>query len=230
MLQLCLPRTAAAFRASAVNPARAVIAHASSPPRLALQVTPVDAFAAYTDALRAAPLATNVVTASLLATFSDSIAQTMERRRSGGEWNVERSAWQSVWGAAMSGCVIFYWLRWLATVFPRAKSSGLQLLGKVGLNQLVMSPGLNGGFFLFVILTRTPPKLRMDGAKWTMLMSKYRTDLLGTCLRSCAFWSVVQGVNFRFLPAMYGGDTCASNRAPPHCVAQRVTSGTPTTC
>ena len=169
---------------------------------------PLQAAAQYNKVLSTAPLTTNIVTAAALATLSDGIAQTMERRSHGGSWDVERSAWMIVWGGAVSGCFIFFWLRWLGFLFPLARTSLRQLISKVGFNQLFMSPGLNSAFFAFVILTRTPPKLRMPAEKRAMLLAKYRSDLLTTCLRSCYFWSVVQMVNFRFLPARYGG-ACA---------------------
>ena len=89
-------------------------------------------------------------------------------------------------------------------LFPHARTSATQLVGKVFINQLVMSPGLNGAFFAFVIWTRTAPKLAMNAAKQQLLRDKYRADLLPTIVRSCLYWSVVQATNFRFLPQQYG--------------------------
>ena len=156
--------------------------------------------AAYNGALVATPLATNCVSAACLAVVSDSIAQSLSPE----PWNRERSAWMILWGAVVSGLTIFYWLMWLTSLFPDARTSLTQLFGKVAVNQIVMSPGCNGGFFAFVIWTRTKPRLIMTKAKQSALMAKYRADLLPTCLRSTAFWSVVQGINFRLLPARFG--------------------------
>ena len=163
--------------------------------------------AAYNRALLTAPLATNSASAAGLAVVSDSIAQTLARvdgSDGASPWDLERSAWMAVWGAFVSGVVIFFWLQWLGSLFPHARTSLAQLAAKVFVNQLVMSPGLNGGFFAFVIWTRTAPRLVMTAPKWRQLISKYRADLLPTCIRSCAFWSVVQTINFRALPPHLG--------------------------
>ena len=162
------------------------------------------ALACYNSALAAAPLTVNVLSAAGLAVVSDGIAQSLSTSSSPSAWDMERSAWMSVWGAAISGALIFYWLQLLNLFFPLAKTSIAQLSGKVCVNQLIMSPGLNGGFFAFVIWTRTAPRLVMNAAKRRMLRDKYRSDLLATCARSCAFWSVVQTINFRCLPLQYG--------------------------
>ena len=72
------------------------------------------------------------------------------------------------------------------------------------MNQFFMSPGLNGGFFAFVIWTRTAPKLLMTSDKRAQLMAKFKQDLLPTCARSCVYWTIVQGINFKLLPEKYG--------------------------
>lgn len=160
------------------------------------------ALSSYTSALSTAPLATNAVSASALAVLSDAIAQTATAEEKQ-PWDFERSGWMSVWGALMSGVVIFYWLAYLAHLFPNARTSVAQLVGKVAVNQIVMSPGLNGGFFAFVIWTRSAPRLRMTAEKRQALVNKYRSDLLDTCLRSCVFWSIVQSINFTLLPPKF---------------------------
>ena len=159
---------------------------------------------AYQSALVAAPLATNVVTASGLSVLADGMAQAVEQH--GAEvrsWDHSRAAWISVWGAAVSGCMLFFWFRLLAYLFPLAASRPMQLLGKVALNQAVMSPGLNAGFFTFAILTREAPILRLTAEKRTLLCRKLREDLPRTIRRSCYFWSVAQTINFRYMPLAY---------------------------
>ena len=159
----------------------------------------------YTNALTAAPLLTTAVTASSLSVLSDGLSQGVELRGKNvpASWDVERSAWQAVWGGAIAGVMLFYWYRLLAFLFPRARTSVTQLVLKVFTNQLIMSPGLNGGFFAFVIFTRTVPKLQMDTEKWSLLAAKYKRDLLPTIMRSCAYWTVVQTINFTVLPAQF---------------------------
>ena len=155
---------------------------------------------AYASALATAPLATNVATAATLSVIADGIAQR-STSSSTSRWDHSRSAWQFLWGAVVSGYFLSFWFALLARLFPDARTSLAQLVGKVCTNQLFMSPGLNGGFFAFVIFTRTPPCARMTPDKWLVLKAKWATDLLPTCIRSTAYWSVVQTLNFRVLPA-----------------------------
>ena len=158
------------------------------------------ALASYGRALASAPLATNAASAASLAVFSDGVAQSATSQ----QWDAERSAWMAVWGSAVTGVLFFFWLQALGALFPRARTSATQLVGKVLVNQLVMSPILNGGFFAFVIWTRTPPRLSVNVAKRRLLLGKCRQDLLPTIRRACAFWSVVQTLNFRLIPVHLG--------------------------
>ena len=110
----------------------------------------------------------------------------------------------AVWGGVMSGAMIYYWLRFLGYLFPLASTSNHQLVSKVFVNQLIMSPGLNAAFFAFVIFTRTAPRCVMNAAKRQLWISKCKRDLLATMARSMCFWSVVQGINFKVLAPQYG--------------------------
>mmetsp|Transcript_24695 Transcript_24695/g.82102 ORF Transcript_24695/g.82102 Transcript_24695/m.82102 type:complete len:200 (-) Transcript_24695:682-1281(-) len=134
-------------------------------------------------------ITTNVLSAAGLSVLADGMAQAVERR---GSWDVSRAAWISAWGASVSGLMLFFWFRLLARLFPLAASSTAQLVGKVALNQAVMSPGLNAGFFTFVVLTRDKPYLRLDGEKRRRLGRKLKSDLPATVRRSCYFWGVAQ--------------------------------------
>ena len=173
------------------------------------------AFGAYRAALTSAPITTNVVSAAALSLLADSTAQTVERRLAASPssaapaashtafWDVRRSASIVVWGALVSGFSLYFWFRLLARLFPRAATSTAQLVGKVALNQLVMSPSLNAGFFSYVVFTRVEPPLRFTAAKRAILLEKLRRDLPTTIRRSCYFWSVCQTINFRLMPLVW---------------------------
>ena len=130
---------------------------------------------------------------------SDAVAQSLSRDE-GRPWDVPRTLWIAVWGSAISGLMLQHWFTFLSWLFPMAVTNNAHLAGKVFVNQLVMSPGLNAGFFTFVIFTRDAPVLRMPRHKRIALASKLRVDLPKTILRSCCFWVCVQPLNFRFLP------------------------------
>ena len=106
----------------------------------------------YCTALAKNPIATNCATAAALSVASDAIAQSVERRGSTDptqKHDTFRSLWMALWGFIMSGLMIHYWFIFLNGLFP---VEGLTLVGalkKVMVNQLVMSPGLNGLFFTF---------------------------------------------------------------------------------
>jgi hypothetical protein len=172
------------------------------------------AFGAYRAALTSAPITTNVVSAAALSLLADSTAQTVERRLAASPssaapaashtaWDVRRSASIVVWGALVSGFSLYFWFRLLARLFPRAATSTAQLISKVALNQLVMSPSLNAGFFTYVVFTRVEPPLRFTEAKRAILLEKLRRDLPTTIRRSCYFWSVCQTINFRLMPLVW---------------------------
>mmetsp|Transcript_57351 Transcript_57351/g.124613 ORF Transcript_57351/g.124613 Transcript_57351/m.124613 type:complete len:202 (+) Transcript_57351:125-730(+) len=157
--------------------------------------------AGYMHALSTQPVLTNIVTASGLSVLSDSVAQRLDPTTS--TWDVGRAMCIALWGAVVSGYLLPHWLRLLARLFPNAATSITALVLKVGLNQAVMSPGLNGGFFTFAIFTREQPRFQMPKHKRQMLVAKLKADLPSTILRSCGYWSVVQTLNFRLIPEQF---------------------------
>ena len=181
----------------------------------------------YTNLLAKAPLRTNMVTAACLAMTSDCVAQKLcaddGKAEACAPYDYPRTAWIALSGSVVSGAMLQQWFVLLRYLFPLYKTSNWQLAGKVFVNQLVMSPGLNAGcspcgnrlgdstpstrrprrFFAFVILTRDPPVLRFNADKRREYGRKIRADLPATCLRSCVYWSIVQTFNFRLLPPKY---------------------------
>lgn len=151
----------------------------------------------YSAALSKFPLLTNMITAATLATFSDTIAQSLEASPTR---DLRRTASMAAWGATVAGYGLTFWFALLGRLFPLASTSNKQLFGKVLFHQLIMSPLLNAGFFAFVVLTRDTPVMLFTEEKWVTLRRKIRYHLPGTIARSCVYWSVVQTINFRYLP------------------------------
>ena len=105
------------------------------------------------------------------------------------------------WGALVSGYAMVKWFTFLGGLFPDAATSAIELVKKVFVNQMVLSPGINAGFFAFVILTQVPPIARMSGANWSELKAKLKKDLWPTFMQGNLYWSCVQTLNFKVLPA-----------------------------
>ena len=104
----------------------------------------------YTNLLARAPLRTNMVTAACLAMTSDAVAQrlcldTEAKLDECAVYDYPRTAWIALWGSVVSGAMLQQWFVLLRWLFPLYKTSNWQLAGKVFVNQLVMSPGLNAG-------------------------------------------------------------------------------------
>ena len=107
-------------------------------------------FESYTNLLARAPLRTNMVTAACLAMTSDAVAQrlcvdTEAQLDECAVYDYPRTAWIALWGSVVSGAMLQQWFVLLRYLFPLYKTSNWQLAGKVFVNQLVMSPGLNAG-------------------------------------------------------------------------------------
>ena len=103
----------------------------------------------YTNLLAKAPLRTNMVTAACLAMTSDCTAQKLcaddGKAEACAPYDYPRTAWIALWGSVVSGAMLQQWFVLLRYLFPLYKTSNWQLAGKVFVNQLVMSPGLNAG-------------------------------------------------------------------------------------
>ena len=91
-----------------------------------------------------------MVTAACLAMTSDAVAQrlcvdTEAQLEECAVYDYPRTAWIALWGSVVSGAMLQQWFVLLRYLFPLYKTSNWQLAGKVFVNQLVMSPGLNAG-------------------------------------------------------------------------------------
>ena len=151
----------------------------------------------YMQAVHAAPLSTNAATAGFLTVLSDKIAQRLDKDPS--RKGVRRSAWALMWGVLCS-LLLTPWYEALDRAFPLARASWSQLAGKLAVNQAVVAPGLNALFFCYVIYTQVSPALRMTSVKRKQLVAKLHGELPATILRSAAYWTVMQAINFRMLP------------------------------
>lgn len=171
----------------------------------------------YSGCLLTHPLLTNVLTASSLCVLSDSISQSFERsnQRSalvkstetevipraaeGHSWY--RSFCMSVYGATVYGWLITYWFKFLNRLVPQENITFALVIKKVLINQLFMSPLLNGMFFTYVTLTRDVTST--ISRKIEQIKLKLSKDLLPTIKRSCVYWGIVQFVNFSYVATKY---------------------------
>ena len=181
-----------------------VVQRPAAAPKAVLQLrggfNPVTALPrAYGNALATSPMTTNIVTAVGLAVAADAAAQKLTA--SDADWDWSRTWWMIPWGAVVSGYVMVKWFTFLGGLFPAAATSGIELVKKVFVNQMVLSPGINAGFFAFVILTQAPPIARMSGDNWSELKAKLKKDLWPTFMQGNLYWSCVQTLNFKVLPA-----------------------------
>lgn len=169
----------------------------------------------YSGCLLTHPLLTNVVTASSLCVLSDSISQSFERLNQqrkvdsltgktesaglGHSWY--RSFCMSVYGATVYGWLITYWFKFLNRLVPQENITFALVLKKVFINQLFMSPLLNGMFFTYVTVTRDVTSTMSQ--KIQQIKLKLSKDLLPTIKRSCVYWGIVQFVNFSYIATRY---------------------------
>ena len=93
---------------------------------------------AYGSALASSPMATNIVTAAGLAVAADAVAQKLTG--DGADWDFARTFWMVPWGALVSGYAMVKWFTFLGGLFPDAATSAIELVKKVFVNQMVLSP------------------------------------------------------------------------------------------
>lgn len=171
--------------------------------------------------LTQSPLMTNMIIAAVLSVVADGISQVLAARSSTATttsstshsknknssrpapflYDTRRAFWMVPYGAVVSGYGMSLWFGYLATCFPTAHVNWLELVKKLCVNQLVLSPMLSAFFFLFVICTRSRPIGRMTVPKWKAFQHKITTDLWPTLVRGNIYWPIVQTLNFRFIPA-----------------------------
>ena len=167
----------------------------------------------YSGCLIARPLLTNVLTASSLCVLSDSVSQSIERRGAATSARdavkhglpvaqVMRHSWyrsfcMSVYGASVYGWLVTYWFKILNRLVPQENITFALIVKKVFINQLFMSPTLNGMFFTYVTMTRDVTSTLEQ--KIAQVKQKLDRDLIPTIKRSCVYWSIVQFINFSYM-------------------------------
>ena len=171
----------------------------------------------YSKCLQTQPLLTNVLTASALCVFSDSVSQYYERSKekaaaikistaeatplSVSKHSFYRSFCMSIYGAITYGWLVTYWFKFLNHLVPQQGITFPLVLKKVTINQFFMSPLLNSMFFTYVTLTRDLTSSLAE--KLRQVPIKLKKDLIPTIKRSCVYWGVAQTVNFSFVTTRY---------------------------
>jgi hypothetical protein len=175
----------------------------------------------YSKCLQTQPLITNVLTASALCVFSDSVSQYYERSKEKSavikittsevsplsvSVSVPKHSWyrsfcMSIYGAITYGWLVTYWFKFLNHLVPQQGITFPLVLKKVTINQFFMSPLLNSMFFTYVTLTRDLTSSLKEKIKQVPI--KLKKDLIPTIKRSCVYWGVAQTVNFSFVTTRY---------------------------
>lgn len=157
----------------------------------------------YSKCLQAQPLITNMITASGLCVFSDSISQYFERLKevddikkgavlvsqpieNSPKHSLYRSFCMSAYGAVVYGWLITYWFKFLNHLVPQEGITFYLILKKVFINQFFMSPILNSMFFTYVTVTRNLTS--SFDQKMKQVVQKLKRDLIPTIKRSCMYW------------------------------------------
>ena len=157
----------------------------------------------YKECLSSHPLPTNMLTASILSVCSDSASQAIERKGNENKrlrHSYYRSATMAIYGSIISGAFVSAWFEILNGLFPPPMTLS-RVIQKVAVNQIFMSPVLNGMFFTWVVLTRDLSSTLQEKA--SIVRAKLGRDLMPTIKRSCVFWSTLNLLNFFIIPIKY---------------------------
>lgn len=140
---------------------------------------------AYVTLLKERPYSTNAVSATVVAVSGDALSQLVE-----GKFDLRRNVKLGFWGFGWMGPVGALWYRYLEGQFGAGN-----IAIKVGVNQIVMAPLMNGLFYFYSECWAVSPE---------PLVSRYRKRLehefLPTIINSFFFWIPTQTINFALVP------------------------------
>ena len=167
----------------------------------------------YRTALAARPLVTNMVTASVLSVFSDSVAQHLESNSSPAQHRThdwQRALAMATFGAFVYGAFVQYWFRFLNSFAALRVVPGdwPAVCRRVAVNQACMSPFLNSLFFAWVVFTRSSDPNR----SLTDKMATLRRKLAQVCSRL----AVANQFNHSIPPSTSLTTTIPTLPSPPH--------------
>ncbi|KAK9909772.1 hypothetical protein WJX75_007242 [Coccomyxa subellipsoidea] len=135
------------------------------------------------------PLRTKAITSSVIAGFSDVVAQRMIWK---GPLNWRRTAALAVFGLVWSGPANHYWQAFLERLF-RGKRDAATLCKKVLLDQLSYGP-LNNVLLMSYIT------LIVEGRSWDFTRTKLFNDFAGVQKNGWRLWPLASFINYRFVP------------------------------
>ncbi|BDA42748.1 Peroxisomal membrane protein PMP22 [Coccomyxa sp. Obi] len=135
------------------------------------------------------PLQTKALTSSVIAGFSDVVAQRMIWK---GPLNWRRTAALAVFGLVWSGPANHYWQAFLERVF-RGKRDAATLCKKVLLDQLTYGPFNNILFMSYIALI-------VEGRSWEFTQAKLFRDFAGIQKNGWRLWPLASLINYAYVP------------------------------
>ncbi|CAK8572085.1 unnamed protein product [Lathyrus sativus] len=151
-----------------------------------------DAWKKYLLQLQLHPLRTKAITASVLAGFSDAVAQKISGAK---KLQLRRVLLFMLYGFAYSGPFGHFLHKLMDTLF-KGKKGNETVAKKVILEQITSSPWNNFFFMMYYGLV-------IEGRPWSLVMSKVKNDYPSVQMTAWKFWPVVGWVNYQYMPLQF---------------------------
>jgi hypothetical protein len=121
--------------------------------------------------------------------LGDFIAQKIGGDKS--SFDIARNAKFAVFGGCISTPLVFFWYEFLDFLFKGKENGPLVILLKLILDQAIFSPLFYVVYYVYIAM--------IDGTL-DKVPEKIAKDLIPVSIDSAKFWTIVQFVNFKFVP------------------------------
>ncbi len=150
------------------------------------------------------PYQLNCAQSALLMAIGDSVAQTLEMRRSasGGEYDPARLVILTSWAAGVNAPFWTWWYKALHVHWQGGKVAGWVLASAS------LSPLWNGAFFAYATAATHVAK-QQEGHLPTKISDKLSTQLVPTVVKSCCLW-----IPFNFVRVRSGAGAAPTAPCP----------------
>ncbi|XP_058745180.1 peroxisomal membrane protein PMP22-like [Vicia villosa] len=151
-----------------------------------------DAWKKYLLQLQLHPLRTKAITSSVLAGFSDAVAQKIYGAK---KLQLKRILLFMLYGFAYTGPFGHFLHKLMDSLF-KGKKGNETVAKKVILEQITTAPWNNFVFMMYYGLV-------IEGRPWNLVMNKVKKDYPSVQLTAWKFWPIVGWVNYQYMPLQF---------------------------
>lgn len=148
----------------------------------------------YSASLQRSPILTKSITAGIIFTLSDILAQKLEKNDKPKKLQIKRIIASAIVGFAYFGPAAHYWYEWIFHIIPG--TTLINIIQKATLGQCLFGPCFTCVFFASSLIQSNNFTIN----KWFI---KIKNDLPSAFIAGAGFWPIIDLISYSYVPPTY---------------------------